>query len=167
MEAEATNSVKNTISLKINGYYYQRRRHCSCVIAYQNKWIWVIYGNQDYKDIDDIEKINIAQSNEWMIVKPRANDCSKRCDMMGIQIYADKMIIFGNYESDENTETYIIEIDEDSCVINKHSELEAGAKFNSTVSPLIVGNKVYAMDYDKRVHIYNRVTEKWSMLKVR
>jgi len=81
--------------------------------------------------------------------------------MYGIQINDDNVLLFGDFNKSRNKEAYIMKINDQGCVIKKSMDLTTG-KFSRTTAPMIISGKVYAADYERKIHVYDIEKEEWE-----
>ena len=144
-------------------------RHVPCVFVWNKRYIYTTHGNQRYQALDCAERLRIKPQSisGWEAITYRRSACPKRFDMMGIQIGCNEILLFGDYDSDINKQSYMMWVgyDKNDHRIEQVQSLQMPGKFKSTVVPYIVDGIVYALEYDGRLHMYDIYKGQWSAKK--
>ena len=139
---------------------YEARSVCATFV-FNRKYIYVYGGWTPGTVINTIERIEIKLSNKWESVN---GIMAHRISCInGIQVDKSRAIIFGSEGSSSNA--YWMTIKKKSVEFSSAPGLKYGASVSGCPNPVLVGNKIFVISGEKRIHIYSINKNTWNVLE--
>jgi hypothetical protein len=130
-------------------------RYYCAAFAYNCSYIYALAGFGQ----NSMERLAIGKPEKWETIKYTA-PFTTRHGMQAIQVKYDEILVFGAYDINANNECYRIAMHE--VKFTKTSNLQTGACFYNSESPIYDGKDVYAVDTNRKLHHFLMNENKWK-----
>ena len=155
-------STKNNIWRKLPNL--NERRSANTTLQFNNILIFALYGFNGEDRCDSIEMLRIRDLENWKMIVPKINECSKRSSMYGIQMSGDMVLLFGGFNGRDLNESYMMEYKNREVKIKRHSDMKKACAFDCTPSSWKFENLILAVDCEMGIHLYRQSTSIWDVL---